>query len=200
MKQVSIELLGLTLSGVEVPETSAELNELAKQLTGEDRDVALEESTANLHYRGYFPKIHRALSDAIEAKGFERLKEVTQGKNGEVTKFLESPAKHLDRAKVDGFTSVSELTAIGNEWIKNNQWAQTVLAESSRQSKSLPKDIVAKATSMLAETADWDAVEEKFATVLPGFVLARDGENDAPSLDTLARALVAFRTAMLSSL
>jgi hypothetical protein len=204
MKNITIELMGLIITNLSVPSTSEELNLKAQEINGGKlEDVAWEEATSNLNYRTYYPKIRRALSDAVETVfGFLREKSVTKSAKtgGEVVKFLETEAKHIKRAKAAGAVTDAQLLELANAFVKANDWCKTCLGASER-SKKLPAEIVAQAENMLAEDdRDWDITELKLQAQLGDtFVLERDGEDGKPSAETLGAALVAFRSALLKA-
>ncbi len=201
MKNITIELVGLLGLLVNVPATSEELNLKAQEInSGKLEDVAWEEATSNLNYRTYYPKLRRAISDAVEALGFPRNKTTTKSAKtgGEVVKFLETEVSHLKRARAEKAVTEEQLRQFALDFIAANDWSKTCLGATER-SKKLPADIVAQAETMLAEDdRDWDMTELKFQAQLgDGFVLERDGEDNKPSAETLGAALVAFRAALL---
>lgn len=197
MKKSTIELIGLTFLVAGVPETSAEFNARVLELTGETEDTCVVEAISNKDYRTYYPRVRAELSKHIASLGFARAAKTSKGKSGkEITTYTETETVHIKRAVGEGIVTQADLKTIGQAWIDANPW-DTVCLGTAGRTASLPKDIERKAQEMLdAGDTDFDAVEAKIAGFIPGFVLDRDGENEAPTLETLGRALVAFRKAV----
>jgi len=198
MKDKEIDYLDGEFTILEnVPSSLPELAELVGD------DMILDEAVSNLYYRNKYPRVYRAVSEAIAPAFKRRVVDTKTNKDKTVKEIFESPMDHI-RGYLEGATNDPEVKLTGDdlkprrdelaELFKTIGNAQPLYVKGERTGGGgkISKEAQDKANAFFAEGVDKvEAVAAKIESVVSGYTVARDADGNVTT-ESLARGIMAL--------